>query len=68
MCLTSTNPDFDFEIGNSDFAVTHVFQCREFHPQSGSQLGNPAPDFMDFYVLPFSGKSKKDLFKGDSTI
>ena len=50
-CLTSTNPDFDFEIGNSDFAVKHVFQRWEFHPQSGSQLRNPTPALIDFYMF-----------------
>ena len=65
LTLTSTNMGFDFEIGNSDFAVTHEIQKRP------STLGKPSsnwisirnltPDLMDFYVLRFSGKLKKDL-------
>ena len=56
---------FDFEIGNSDFAVTHEIQKRP------STLGKPSlkwisirnltPDLLDFYFLRFSGKLKKDL-------
>ena len=64
--LTSTNLDFDFEIGNSDLGVNmkskNNFQRWEIHAQSGSQIRNSAPDLMDLYVLRFSGKSKKDLF------
>ena len=61
-CLTVANLDFDFEIGNSEFSVKHEIQKRwEIHSQSGSQLRDPAPDLMNFYVLRFSGKSKKDL-------
>ena len=65
LTLTSTNMGFDFEIGNSDFAVTHEIQKRP------STLGKPSikwisirnltPDLLDFYFLRFSGKLKKDL-------
>ena len=65
LTLTSTNMGFDFEIGNSDFAVTHEIQKRP------STLGKPSlkwisirnltPDLLDFYFLHFSGKLKKDL-------
>ena len=35
-------------------------QRWKIHPHSGSQLRNLTPDLMDFHVLRFSGKSKKE--------
>ena len=35
------------------------FQRWEIHSQSGSQLRNPAPDLMDFYVLRFFREIQK---------
>ena len=54
---------FDFEIGNSDFAVTHEIQKRP------STLGKPSlkwisirnltPDLLDFYFFAFFRETKK---------
>ena len=62
-CVGLGNPDLDFEIRISDFAIACKIQKwispPEIRPQGGFQLRNPNPDFMDF--LCTLGNPKKDL-------
>ena len=60
-CVRLGNPDLDFEIRISRFAVEREFHLLEIRPQGGFQLGNPNPDFMDFLFTVRLGNLKKDL-------
>ena len=59
------NPDLDFDIRISDFAIERKsenrFHLREIRPKGGFQFRNPNPDFMDFVFTVRLGNPKKDL-------